>query len=70
LFTHLGLKGNMVAGVYPIQGGTEDTHGNPSRLKATSMDGTVDSLGETTDDGPTRFCQNGAQLAGHEQAMV
>jgi hypothetical protein len=34
------------------------------------MDGTVYSLGQTADDWPTRFCQNGAQLAGHEQAMI
>jgi hypothetical protein len=70
LGTHLGLQGNVVAGIHPLQGGAENTDRNPSRLKATSMDGTVDSLRQTADDRPTRFCQNGAQLAGHKQAMV
>jgi hypothetical protein len=70
LSTHLGLKGNVVTGVHPFQGGAKDTDRNPSRLKATSMDGTIDSLGQAADYGPTRFSQNCAQLAGHEQAMV
>jgi hypothetical protein len=68
--THLGLQGNVVTGIHPLQGGAKNPDRNPSRLKATSMDGTVDSLRQTADDGPTRFCQNGAQLAGHEQPMV
>jgi hypothetical protein len=70
LGTHLGLQGNVVTGIHPFQGGAENTDRNPSRLKATSMDGSVDSLRQTADDGPTRFCQNGAQLARHEQAML
>jgi len=70
LGTHLGLQGGVLTGIDPLQGGAENTDRNPSRLEATSMDGTVDSLRQTADDGPTRFGQNGAQLAGHEQAMV
>ena len=69
LGTHLGLQGNVVTGIHPFQGGAENTDRNPSRLKATSMDGSVDSLRQTADDGPTRFCQNGTQLACHDQAM-
>jgi hypothetical protein len=56
LGTHLGLQGNVVTGIDPFQWGAEDTDRNPSRFKATSMDGTVNSLGQTADDGPTRFC--------------
>jgi hypothetical protein len=70
LGTHLGLQGKVVTGVDPFQGGAENTDRNPSRLNATSMDGTVDSVRQTADDWPTRFCQNGTQLACHEQAMV
>jgi hypothetical protein len=70
LGTHLGLQGKVVTGIHPFQGGAEYTDRNPSPLKTTSMDGTVNSLGQTADDGPTRFCQNGTQLACHEQAML
>jgi hypothetical protein len=70
LGTHLGLQGSVLTGINPLQGGAENTDRNPSSLKTTSMHGTVDSLRQTADDGPTRFGQNGAQLAGHEQAMV
>jgi len=66
LGTHLGLQGGVLTGINPLQGGAENTDRNPSRLEATSMDGTVDSLRQTADDRPTRFCQNGAQLAGHK----
>jgi hypothetical protein len=70
LGTHLGLKGSVVTGIHPVQGGAEDTDRNPSLLKAASMYGPIDARGQTADDRPTRFCQNGAQSAGHQQAMV
>jgi hypothetical protein len=70
LNTHLGLKGSVVTGIDPFERGAEDTDRNPTRLKATSMNGSIDSLRQTADDGPTRFGQHGAEPAGHEQAMV
>jgi len=70
LGTHLGLKGSVVPRIHPFEGGAEDTDRHPSRLKAATMNGPIDSVRQTADDGPTRFGQHGAQSASHEQTMI
>jgi len=70
LGTHLGLQGSVVPWIDPFEGGAEDTNRHPARLKAATMNGPIDALRQTADDGPTRFGQHGAQSAGHEQTMI
>jgi hypothetical protein len=70
LSPHLGLKRSVVTGVDPFQGGAEDTDRNSARLKATSMNGPIDSLCQTANNGPTRLGQHGTQSTGHQQTMV